>query len=168
MGLKYVIGDVTDPQIGEGEIVFIPHVCNNMRRFGAGVSGAIGKKWPDAEKVYRESPLSIQLGAYVTKQVASNLYILHMIAQHDTKARGVKILSSEGEISARIYPIRYGALAHAMIGVREFVRLFQQETSIAAPRFGSGLSGGDWNTIESMIFELWIDHGIDVTIYTPD
>lgn len=169
--LKYISGDVTNPIVhSDNEIVLIPHVCNNMRRFGAGVSGAIGRKWPEAEKAYRTSPISTQLGEIVAKHVETQIYVVHMIAQHDTQ-NSVRMLHNVDKntgIEKEIPPVRYGALAKAMIQTQIFAGYLtngDRTVTIASPMFGAGLSGGDWNVIESMILELWVDKGLDVTVY---
>lgn len=46
--LRIVQGDVTEPK-GSG-VIIIPHICNNIGLFNAGVAKAIANKWPEAKK----------------------------------------------------------------------------------------------------------------------
>jgi len=50
MGISYVVGDVTQPQ-GEG-LKIVAHVCNDANGFGAGVAGAIARRWPEVKGAY--------------------------------------------------------------------------------------------------------------------
>ena len=49
----YTIGDATLPNIQQDETAIIAHVCNDIGAWGAGFSGALGRRYPEAERVYR-------------------------------------------------------------------------------------------------------------------
>ena len=149
--LTVVKGDATEP-IGEG-IKIIPHVCNDRHRFGAGFVLALKRKWPEVETVYREmfENEKGELGEISIKQVEDNIYVVNMIAQHGT-----------GEYEGK--PIRYGSLAFCMEKVAMLTKKFSK-ASIHCPKFGCGLSKGDFGFVKQLIIEIWINEGIDVTIY---
>lgn len=149
MSLTYVKGDITRP-IGPRPLL-IAHLCNDQGRWGAGVSGAIGSAFPAAEKHYREAhawPLGTTQFCYINDDIT----VANMVGQHRVGNDGVRP------------PIRYLALALAMQQVADYIECSPGLT-IHAPRFGAGLAGGKWETIEHLILELWTDRGIDVTIY---
>lgn len=160
---KIVDGDIT--KIEEylkneyyAQHVVIPHVCNDIGAWGAGVSGAIGKRWPLAESKYKNK-YTYRLGEIIRVDIdeigSLNYYhIVNMIAQHKLPC------------VANSRPcIRYGALVECMNSVKEYILREIYYHSIHAPMFGAGLAGGNWDVIEQIIHEVWVDNGIDVTIY---
>lgn len=42
--IEYVTGDATEPIIKEQEITYMPHVCNDIGRWGAGYVLALNRK----------------------------------------------------------------------------------------------------------------------------
>jgi len=159
--LTYTIGDATRPR-GDythirprNEHMVIPHVCNDVGRWGAGFVLAISARWKEPEHHYRNQELweGWRLGDTHKILVEPQTTVINMIAQH-----GVGF--GDGRP-----PIRYGALVQTMSDVARFCQAHNIRTSIHAPRFGSGLAGGDWGVIEQLIMELWVDQGIPVTIY---
>jgi O-acetyl-ADP-ribose deacetylase (regulator of RNase III) len=163
--LKTIKGDATEP-VGEG-IKIIPHVCNDLGVMGAGVALSIKQKFPEAEKSYKAALKWLSLNAgdllgYVDfceeYYDSHKIIIANMIAQHET-------------ISTNPKPIRYSALVQCMEKVKEKVLGWKKlgiSCSIHAPMFGSGLAQGNWNFILELIEELWLNEGIDVTIYEFD
>jgi len=160
--LQYVKGDVTNPQ-GKGTIL-IPHICNNVGGYGAGVAKAIARKWPEAAQCYREHikdffnnklPILGTVNRVHIYNDDNEIYIMNMIAQSG-------YISNENP-----RPIKYTALIKCMdlvmLDVKSDERL--DNASIHCPKFGSKLSGGDFNFVLALINEIWIDNGIDVTIY---
>jgi O-acetyl-ADP-ribose deacetylase (regulator of RNase III) len=165
---KYQIiqGDVTDP-VGEG-IKIIPHIISDLGVCGAGVAKAIVKKWPNVlvDIVAAKKDKNWGLGL-VVKTYEPDVVILSMIAQEGLRSR------------TNPSPIKYAALKKCMNEVflahcslvclekahmRNFLSL-DVSHSIHCPKFGSGLAGGDWDFIEKLIQEIWVDNGIDVTVY---
>ncbi len=92
---------------------------------------------------------------------SSDTFVVNMIAQHET-------IRNNGKP-----PIRYEALVKCMSEVRD--RCVHQKSivktwgsnpiEIHAPKFGSERAGGNWDFIAELIDELWLAHGIPVTIY---
>jgi len=85
--------------------------------------------------------------------------IINMIAQHGTISRSM-------DDDPDRPPVRYGALASCLRKVADYVTHLPQGTQIHAPKFGAGLAGGNWDFIEELIREEWLDMGIPVTIYS--
>lgn len=150
MNIKYVIGDATQP-VGEGEKLIL-HIVNDSNRWGAGFVLSLSKRWKEPEKVYREQK-NYTLGKIEVIRVEKDICVVNMIAQHDVKPTK----DSNGSI---VPPIRYDALKACLITVNDIA--VRTGATIHAPRFGAGLSGGDWNKIEQIIKETLT---VDVTIY---
>ena len=151
--LKYVKGDVCNPRGGGHRIVV--QINNDIGAYGAGVSGAIAKRWPKVEQEYRKwyrSQNNFKGGEIQIVDVQTDIAVANMIAQHGIKTAG------EG-----LPPIRYDQLRDCMNKVGE--QACETNSSIHGPRFGAGLAGGDWNQIEQLIKELWLARGRNVTIY---
>ena len=66
-------------------------------------------------------------------------------------------------------PVKYRALANAMGEVIGYIDMIQSQTVLPVVihtcKFGSDLAGGRWEFIEELIKEIWVDAGIDVTVY---
>jgi O-acetyl-ADP-ribose deacetylase (regulator of RNase III) len=143
----YVIGDATNPQ-GDGK-KYILHICNNVRGWGAGFVLSLSRKWAAPEKAYRAmSNEEMILGNVQYVPVENDITVVNMIGQHD-------IRSING-----IPPVRYDAIKNCLQKVNEEAK--KNNATIHCPRFGAGLSGGDWNVIESIIKEVV---EVDVTVY---
>lgn len=144
--INYVKGDATQP-IGDGNKIIV-HICNDIGAWGAGFVMAISKKWYAPELAYRKKK-EYKLGTVDFIRVEDDIIIANMIGQH-----GV------GKDENNNPPIRYDALRKALIEVNNHAIL--TGSSIHAPRFGAGLSGGDWNIIEQIIKEVIT---VPITIY---
>lgn len=159
-----VKGDATTPQRKyDGEIVVIPHVCNNVKGWGAGFVLALDRISPkpknaylDFLKAFRDTRNS--LGEVCTAQIDNHTYVANMIAQ-------------DGVVGAdNPKPIKYWALVKCMQAVLYDVggkiKAFHEHPfAIHCPKFGSALAGGNWDFILELINELWLDRGFNVTVY---
>lgn len=152
----------------QSKTIVIPHVCNNANVFGAGFAKAIGDLFPEVKYNYHllgKSFLQQNLG-YVqfidiklsNKNNDNKLIVANMIAQNGTTS------------PKNPRPLNYGALAICMYRVKNYIRELKtnfsdmQNLEIHAPKFGSGLAGGNWNFIHDMIKDIWTD--TSVFIYT--
>lgn len=146
--LKYIKGDATDP-IGTGPI-FIPHVCNDIGAFGAGFARALAYKWYHVKKAYLDAG-DWPLGTNIFVKATDNITICHMIAQYG-------LINKNNP-----HPLKYLSLTSCMRKVG--MKAHGVDGSIHTCKFGSGLAGGNWDAIEQLIKEIWVEQGIDVTIY---
>lgn len=150
--MKYIKGDATSP-IGEGNKIIV-HICNDIGAWGAGFVLALSKKWDAPEKEYREwhkKQTDFELGNVQFVQVEEDLYVANIIGQRDITKKN------------SIPPIRYEAVEE---GLRKVAGKAKEiNASIHMPRIGSGLAGGDWNIIESIIVKTLIDNNVSVTVY---
>ena len=151
-----------------GATVFVPHVCNNIDLFDAGFAAAIAKNYPEVKANYHmlgKNFLKNNLGhsqiikVYEQPKYKHKLYFVNMISQ-----TGVK-----NSNNAR--PLNYAALVRSMIQLSQFIHSntgFLQKNEnieIHAPKFGSGLAGGNWNFISELIEDIWGKY--NVFIYNP-
>lgn len=176
--LTTVVGDATKPEgLGEKPII-IPHVCNDLGLWGSGFVLAISKAFGDvprlayqhwlkgieygsdqinsAQKNYIKTTGEFGLGAVqFVRTPNKGVLIANMIAQHKVG------FDKNGRP-----PIRYGALMTAMDHIAYFAyKSCAELPEIHCPKFGSDLAGGNWDAISEMINEIWVDNGIDVTVY---
>jgi O-acetyl-ADP-ribose deacetylase (regulator of RNase III) len=167
--LKYVTGDVTDPQIDYD--AYLIHVCNNANGFGSGVAGAIARRWPRVKREFHawardgiyatnggaeETPYRLGEIQTISVQETPRLTVVNMVAQDG--------YWKPGESRGRCY-LNYASLALCLNQVMNLARIFEMD--VVAPRFGSALAGGNWNLIEEMIQRGLCDNGVNVTIYDP-
>lgn len=162
MPIAYVTGDATSP-LGAGNKI-IPHLCNDIGKWGKGFVLAVSKKWPEPEAEYKrqfQAGNKLTLGQVqfilVQSTAGDSIWIANMVGQKNIKSL------KEGT-SNECPPIRYPALFDCLDEVGKFAAA--NNASIHAPRFGAGLAGGDWRVIEAIIQTVLIgQHGRSVTIY---
>lgn len=149
-------GDITNPvKRRKKDVIIIPHVCNNIGKFGAGVAKSIAYKWPNVKEEYLNKSL-YKMGTTQFVFAEEGIFVANMIAQYRIKTFN------------NLKPIRYEALIKTMISVGDKWDEYQglgYETFIHCPKFGSEHAGGNWNFIKELIQEIWVNQGIDVTVY---
>lgn len=158
--INYVKGDATRSL----PPALIPHCCNDVGRFGAGFALAVAKRWPHAKDMYlawyrSETDLPgvevtgrIGLGESQLIEVAPSLWVVNIIGQH-----GVGVGSGGRP------PIRYDALKKGLQATARWAKI--HKASVHMPRIGSGLAGGHWGNIETMIKTEIVNRGVEVTVY---
>ena len=137
MKINYRIGDATE-LYEEGPKILM-HVCNNIGLWGKGFVLAISRKWSNPEKSYRSKKI-YSLGHVTFVEVEPDFYVANMIAQVGVRSRSNR------------RPLSYEALSSCLSQVNTFSK--QIGATIHAPRIGSGLAGGKWSQIESLIEDL--------------
>lgn len=152
--LIYQIGDATNPQTQGNKLLV--HCCNNVGAWGKGFVLAISKKWPKAEKAYKDwykerSNNNFGLGSVDFVQVENDIWIANLIGQNPIKSK------------SNPSPIRYPAIEQGLVKVSHFA--IANYCSIHMPRIGCGLAGGKWETISLIIEQTLINKGISVTVY---
>lgn len=144
--------------------VLIPHVCNNVNGFGAGFAGDVASRYPIVKENFHLLGKDAKLGyvQFITvkedKQYKYRLIFANMIAQN-----GIYNAIKNKR------PLHYPSLTKCM----EKVAMFAQELSlktegsrveIHAPKFGSGLAGGNFLFIADLIQDIWQNNS--VTVYS--
>lgn len=153
--IRYVEGDLFAEiaKAPPGHKILIPHVVNNIGKWGAGFTGPLGEAFPWAMRDYVEHDFyagqdSLRLGDILYSGASRDVAVAHMVAQ-DGVGTGQR-------------RIRYDALASCMNAVAERMH---PSRHIHCPKFGCGLAGGSWDFIEELIRDCWIRRGIEVTVY---
>ena len=114
---------------------FIAHGCNARGVMGSGVAKLIREKYPYAYKEYRSS--------FETKGLS--LGEVQIVKCRDRTIINMILQENYGRDHKRY--VSYDAVANAMVTIEEV--LYGEE--IAMPMIGSGLGGGKWSVIESII-----------------
>lgn len=145
-----------------GTHIIIPHVCNNINAFGAGFANALTQYDPSIKANFHMLGNKAKLGytQFITtktnNQNQGKMIIANMIAQN-------RLIDK----NKNPRPLNYLSLVSCMVKVREFIKNLDLESDVKsqifAPKFGSGLAGGNWNFIECLIEDIWAD--IPVFIY---
>lgn len=131
----------------------IAHCCNCFNTMGAGVALAIKKQYPRAFIVDNNTKKGDRkkLGAF-TKSIGTptiyNLYGQYFYGNYGGKS-----------------PIDYNALEKAIVAMKNDLLANNYTGTIALPRLGAGLAGGDWNKIQSIVEKHLCSHW-QVTIYS--
>jgi hypothetical protein len=163
MKIEYVQGDLFD-MVEPG--VVIPHVCNCDNKWGRGFVVPLIQHYLKARTAFddwyngkqKDWMPPCQLGRTQIVEVEPQIYVANMVAQ--------VFYCWEGLRSSR--PLYYNALVTCMESVARSI-ITRQDASpvnlrILAPKFGSELAGGNWDFIEDLIYDIWIEKQISVTI----
>lgn len=158
--------------------VFVPHVVNDDDAMGSGVARALFELYPDVKKRYHnwfsqypkrdmiDTTGKAKLGQCQFIRTDDNITIVNMVAQSTPGINWYPYQYDNKSIRHPLPPIRYESLEECMVRV---THKMQEENvkDILTVKFGSGLAGGDWDRIESLIEKLWASVGINVTIFVP-
>lgn len=162
----FVKGDVTKP-LG-GKFKYIVHVCNDIGAWGAGVSGAIGKRWPKAERLYRLWSVARALPAHENnfpKYELGNIQVVQM-AEPEHNIRVVNLIGQRGIRSTENpHPVRYDAIQQGLKTLAGSLEAHRGETVVHMPRIGCGLAGGKWEEVEPIIIEELSRKDVAVYVY---
>lgn len=161
--IQYLIGDVTQPK---GADVLIVQCVNNLGLYGAGVSGAIARRWPVVEQAYRKwfadadqltfdgtLPLGRVQFVRCEQSLAPwrNIVVANIVGQDGVVGPG------------NPRPIRYLALRRGLQRVRRYA--LEHHYKVHMPRIGAGLAGGRWERVASIINAELINHDVAVVVY---
>jgi O-acetyl-ADP-ribose deacetylase (regulator of RNase III) len=127
----------------------IAHGCNCVGGFGSGVAGQIAQKWPEVRNAYLKQHNSHgwQLG-FVQYVDVDNKIIANCGTQKEYYPRGVCHAD-------------YDAIKTVMEELKKYAECYS--LSVAIPKIGAGLAGGNWDTIEGIVQEAFGDY--PVTVY---
>lgn len=133
-----------------GSSIIVPHVCNNIGLFGAGFASGVKNHFPavatNFELLGKKTKLGYvqYVGVFKDQTYEHEIFFANMISQNG-------IISKNNP-----RPLNYEALVKCMIDIRNFIYQSNKEKiEIHCPKFGSGLAGGNWNFIKSLIEDIW-------------
>lgn len=143
-----------------GSTIIVPHVCNNIGVFGGGFTAGISKHYPIVKENYH------LLGNHFLK---NNLGYVQYVEVSKDNVYGHKLvfanmIAQNGTISKNNNrPLHYGALVKCMSSVSSYINNHFKEDNpvqIHAPKFGSGLAGGNWNFVHELIADIWNNYPV--------
>jgi O-acetyl-ADP-ribose deacetylase (regulator of RNase III) len=154
MAINYTKGDATKPKGQDPRIIV--HVCNDIGGWGRGFVLALSKRWKGPEQEYREwskgrGQIPFALGQVQFVSVDEELWVANLIGQRGTGKK------------AGLAPVRYDAIREGLSKVAEFAK--QHSASVHMPRIGTGLAGGDWEKIQTLVEQELVSPGVAVTVY---
>lgn len=146
-----------------GATVIVPHVCNNINLFGAGFAAYVSSRFPNVKENFHMLGNKSKLGKtqFVIcendNEYKHSLVVANMIAQNGTVSK------------SNTRPLNYAALVYSMSEINTYIKGLKSinesaKIEIHAPKFGSGLAGGDWSFIEQLICDLWSEYPVFVYI----
>lgn len=143
--VKYEEGDLF-----KSDANILAHGCNCAGGFGSGVALHMSNKYPESKRCYmmKHSTEGWKLGDIQVVLVRSQKYVINCATQQDYYPRD------------RVHA-DYDAIRTCMIKVRDFAQ--KNGLTIAIPKIGAGLAGGDWGIIEGILNEVFQDY--DVTVF---
>lgn len=144
--ITYIKGDLfkTDCQI-------IAHGCNCMGGYGAGIAKIMAMKYPKSKYEYFQKHTNEGWKLGDVQFVPSNNKIIANCATQKSYGGGAKY----GKVYAD-----YEAIKTCMEKIYQYSK--ENNLTVAIPKIGAGLAGGDWNKIEAIINSIFIDKEIKV------
>jgi hypothetical protein len=152
----------------KNKIIIIPHICNNIGGYGAGFVAALNNKWSEPREHYlkwhnegkiiqNKVEIPFKLGEIQLVKI-NNVFVVNMISQNGTISTSNK------------KPIKYAALVQCLTKLKNYIEIFKKkypdtQIEIHAPKFGSGLAGGNWDLIEELINEIFHDDSVYVYVF---
>jgi len=142
--IKYIRGDIFKTDLN-----IIAHGCNCSGGFNSGVAFQIAQKYPEVRTAYlnKFKKEGWKLGDIQIVQT-QNKTIINCGTQQFYGKDGKKYVS-------------YEAIESVMIKLLDYSLKTNQ--TIAIPKIGAGLAGGDWEVIESIINKVFKD--VEIVVY---
>lgn len=131
----------------------IGHGCNCRKTMGSGVAKALRAKWPEvyaADYDFNDFDGRNRIGSFSTVNVDGK-QIYNIYTQVDYMPRNVDHFQYEG--------FKIG-LAKVFMDMKK-----HGLKTLALPKIGAGLAGGNWDKIEGIVKEVSDAAEIDVTVY---
>lgn len=168
--ITYSNGNILEILDNTDKTLYVPHIVNDNNQLGSGIAKAFSDKWPDVKTRYHwwferypkvdmiDTTGKAKLGHCQFIRANDQITIVNMIAQSDPG--GIRFKQKY------LAPIRYQSLEECMFRTLEQMQR-ERIKEIITVKFGSERAGGDWDIIEKMINDIWVDCGISVTIVVP-
>ena len=128
---------------------YIAHGCNCQGKMGAGVAKLIRDKWPIVFEDYiqHDKSMGLRPGDTTVTQLDDNKFVINLMTQEYYGTDGKQYVS-------------YEAVRDCFHTVKKLIG----GNSLAIPKIGSGLAGGDWDTIAKIIEEEMGDTPVSVYV----
>lgn len=134
----------------------VAHGCNCLSTMASGLAKTVKSKWPELYRADKndDRPPQEKLGSFSYTMFSDGRYGYNIYSQ----------FSFIGRRQGR-RDLDYGALLNGLLSVCEDLSL-RGKKSLALPRIGAGLAGGDWLLIENLLEAVSIYTKINIVIYT--
>ncbi len=131
----------------------IAHGVNCKGGFGSGVAGIIAKRYPEVRNAYmmKFKLPGWQLGDVQFVMKNDGKLIANCATQRAYLPRGPRHAD-------------YNAIRECMMKVRDFAK--EKNLTIAIPKIGCGLAGGEWKVVKKILAEVF--DTTDITVYSLD
>ena len=143
--ITYIKGDLFSTNAD-----IIAHGCNCLGGYGSGVAYTMARNYPKAKSLYLEK----------YDEEGWNLGDVQMVLQRDGKYIA-NCATQDSFLPRGICHADYEAIRLCMEKVKRFAK--NKGLSIAIPKIGAGLAGGDWTIIEGILKGVFNDY--DITVY---
>ena len=152
MNIINITGDITDIRnYDPKDLVVICHQTNVLGVMGAGVSVSIKEAFPIIYDVYKKHCVSFSDNP---EKLLGQVQIFS--TQHSSRAIFVANLFGQSDFGTYQRQTNYEAIYSCLETLRS--RLKERKTTVAFPvGMSSGLAGGNWNIIYTMITEVFKD-----------
>jgi len=160
MPIQYIKGNLFD-HLQPNDLIC--HVVNDIYKWGSGFVVPLGERFPEAKEAYLNWKHDVRPQCAVTATALSLGHVQFVLSWLNVKkGEGITIVNMCAQKGVRSknnpHPLDYSALSSCMYYVLKYCSpSWAPPFRIIAPKFGAGLAGGDWTTIEKMIEENWKD-----------
>lgn len=147
--IKYIKGNVL-----RSPAQIIAHGCNCRGGFGSGIAATIKREFPQVAQAYLEkfNTVGWTLGEIQLVEVGPDKFFANCATQDRYGSpRGGKVY------------VDYPAVKKVMEQLKSYSLLYNY--TVAMPKIGAGLAGGDWSKIEAIINEVFQEIEVWVYIY---
>jgi Predicted phosphatase homologous to the C-terminal domain of histone macroH2A1 len=155
----------------DAEEYFILHQVNCQGVMGSGIAKAVKEKWPEVFSAYRMQ-VEMSKGDHIFSP-PNDLALLGTILPVEVPSHiilngfGQAFYNKKGEELKR--HSNYESIYQYLEATRNGILISDKPNTLAIPhRLGCGRGGANWEIVRTMIEQVFLGFGIDVTIYKFD
>lgn len=132
----------------------IGHGVNCQNVMGSGIARALFEKWPEVKEQYHMAfeimpdQFPEQYLGYMQPVELDGIVVVNLFTQQN--------FGNDGQVY-----LSYNALKQALHGLKEYCHSWGYKT-IALPKIGCGLAGGNWDKVKPIIEEILEDFTVKV------
>lgn len=149
--VKEIKGDIFDSKCD-----MIIHGCNCIGGFGAGIALSIAKKYPLAKTAYFNK----------FKNTGWHLGEIQVVDCEDRKIINAATQFNYGSPKSGEVYADYPAIKKCFKLAKQYAKA--HGLSIATPKIGAGLAGGNWEIIKKIIEDEFSDYEISIYYYNKN
>lgn len=159
MAIELIQGDIFDTHN-----VVIAHGVNCRGGFGSGIAGQIAKKYPKVREEYLKyhNEVGWQLADI---QIIGCGELMGPTSTNPNSYYKPRIIvncaTQDAYLPRGVLHANYHAIERVCKKLRHFCK--EENHTLALPKIGCGLAGGDWNAVEEIYQNVF--HDMDVKVY---